>query len=41
LTLIDRALGVISCAAKGGPAWLPMALFNAMLLSIWYDFCPT
>ncbi|TCP71947.1 MULTISPECIES: transposase [unclassified Rhizobium] len=34
---IDQALGVISCSAKGKPAWPPMALFNAMLLSIWYD----
>lgn len=35
--LIDRALGVISCAGKGEPAWPPLALFKAMLLSIWYD----
>ena len=34
---IDRALGVISCAAKGEAAWPPLALFKAMLLSIWYD----
>ncbi|WP_376742292.1 IS5 family transposase [Ensifer canadensis] len=34
---IDQALGVISCSAKGEPAWPPMALFKAMLLSIWYD----
>lgn len=34
---VDQALGVISCAAKGEPAWPPMALFKAMLLSIWYD----
>lgn len=34
---IDQALGVISCSAKGEPAWPPMTLFKAMLLSIWYD----
>ncbi|WP_234705636.1 transposase [Sinorhizobium meliloti] len=34
---IDQALSVISCSAKGEPAWPPMALFKAMLLSIWYD----
>ena len=36
-TPVDRSLGVISCSAKGEPAWPPMALFKAMLLSIWYD----
>lgn len=30
---IDQAFGVISCSAKGEPAWPPMALFKAMLLS--------
>ena len=34
---IDQALGEISRFAKGEPAWPPMALFKAMLLSIWYD----
>ncbi len=34
---IDRALAVISCAARGEPAWPPLPLFKAMLLSIWYD----
>lgn len=34
---IDQALVVISSAAKGEPAWPPLALFKAMLLSIWYD----
>ena len=34
---VNQALGVISCAAKGEPAWPPLALFKAMLLSIWYD----
>ncbi|MFB9951954.1 hypothetical protein ACFFP0_24160 [Rhizobium puerariae] len=30
---VDQALVVISCAAKGEPAWPPLALFKAMLLS--------
>ncbi len=34
---IDRSLAVISCAARGEPAWPPLSLFKAMLLSIWYD----
>jgi IS5 family transposase len=34
---VDEALSVISCAVKGEPAWPPLALFKAMLLSIWYD----
>lgn len=34
---VDQALCVISCSAKGELAWPPMALFKAMLLSIWYD----
>lgn len=34
---IEDRLAVISCAAKGEPAWPPLALFKAMLLSIWYD----
>jgi IS5 family transposase len=34
---IEHRLAVISCAAKGEPAWPPLALFKAMLLSIWYD----
>nr|WP_280950761.1 transposase [Pararhizobium antarcticum] len=28
---------MISCTAKGEPAWPPMALFKTILLSIWYD----
>ncbi len=36
-TPIDRSLEVISCAARGEPAWPPRSLFKAMLLSIWYD----
>lgn len=27
----------ISSAAKGEPAWPPLALFKAMLISVWYD----
>lgn len=34
---IDRSLSVISCAARGEPAWPPLSLFKAMLLSIWND----
>jgi IS5 family transposase len=34
---IDRALAGISGAAKGEPAWPPLALFKATLLSVWYD----
>lgn len=34
---VDQALGVISCSAKGEPAWPPLALFKGMLLSVWYD----
>ncbi|PZU89599.1 MAG: IS5 family transposase [Shinella sp.] len=36
-TPVDQALAVVSCAARGEPAWPPLALFKAMLLSIWYD----
>ena len=34
---IEDRLSVISSAAKGEPAWPPLVLFKAMLLSIWYD----
>lgn len=34
---VEHHLAVISCAAKGEPAWPPLALFKAMLLSVWYD----
>ena len=34
---VGQALLVISCAARGEPAWPPLALFKAMLLSIRYD----
>src|SRR5919199_364318 len=27
----------ISCAAKGEPAWPPLALFKAMLIAVWHD----
>ena len=33
-TQVDQALAVVSCAARGEPAWPPLALFKAMLLSI-------
>ena len=34
---VERQLSVVSCSAKGGPAWPPLALFKAMLLAVWYD----
>jgi transposase, IS5 family len=34
---IERQLAVVSCSAKGEPAWPPLALFKAMLLAMWYD----
>jgi IS5 family transposase len=34
---IERALAGISSAAKREPAWPPLALFKAMLVSMWYD----
>ena len=34
---VDQALGEISSAAKGEPAWPPLALFKALLLSVWHD----
>jgi IS5 family transposase len=34
---VERALTGISNAAKGEPAWPPLALFKATLLSVWYD----
>jgi IS5 family transposase len=34
---IAQALGGIYGAAKGEPAWPPLALFKALLISIWYD----
>ena len=34
---VERHLADISCAARGEPAWPPLALFKAMLLAVWYD----
>ncbi|PWR17930.1 IS5 family transposase [Zavarzinia aquatilis] len=34
---VDQWLADISCAAKGEPAWPPVALFKALLLAVWYD----
>jgi IS5 family transposase len=34
---IDALLGDIHTAAKGEPAWPPLALFKAMLIAVWYD----
>ena len=34
---IDRRLVEIYAAAKGEPAWPPLALFRALLLAIWHD----
>jgi hypothetical protein len=34
---IATALGEIHAAAKGEPAWPPLALFKAMLIAVWYD----
>lgn len=36
-TRIDHQLADIHSAAKGEPAWPPLALFKAMLISVWYD----
>ncbi|WP_280823290.1 transposase [Pseudaminobacter soli (ex Li et al. 2025)] len=34
---VEHHLAVISCAAKGEPAWPLLALLKAMLLSVWHD----
>jgi IS5 family transposase len=34
---VESRLVDISSAAKGEPAWPPLALFKALLLAIWYD----
>jgi IS5 family transposase len=34
---IERQLNDIYSAAKGEPAWPPLALFKALLISVWYD----
>jgi transposase, IS5 family len=36
-TPVQRQLAVVSSSVKGEPAWPPLALFKAMLLSMWYD----
>jgi transposase, IS5 family len=36
-TRVETQLVDISSSAKGEPAWPPLALFKALLLSIWYD----
>ena len=35
--LIECQLAGIYSAAKGEPAWPPLALFKALLLAVWYD----
>jgi IS5 family transposase len=37
LTRIEALLSDIHSAAKGEPAWPPLALFKAMLIAVWYD----
>jgi IS5 family transposase len=34
---IDLQLSDMYCAAKGEPAWPPLALFKALLIAVWYD----
>ncbi|SDE23822.1 IS5 family transposase [Belnapia rosea] len=34
---VEHQLRDISCAAKGEPAWPPLALFKAMLIAVWHD----
>lgn len=34
---VATMLGDIHAAAKGEPAWPPLALFKAMLIAVWYD----
>jgi IS5 family transposase len=34
---IETFLSDIHAAAKGEPAWPPLALFKAMLIAVWYD----
>ena len=34
---VDERLACVSCAAKGEPAWPPLALFKALMLAVWYD----
>jgi transposase, IS5 family len=35
--VIECQLGGIYSAAKGEPAWPPLALFKALLIAVWYD----
>ncbi|WP_257558187.1 transposase [Sphingobium sp. CFD-2] len=34
---VEALLNPLYSAAKGEPAWRPLAMFKALLLSIWYD----
>ncbi len=34
---VERRLAAVYCAAKGEPAWPPLALFKALLIAVWYD----
>lgn len=34
---IDRGLAVIHSAPRGEASWPPLAMFRAMLLTIWHD----
>ena len=34
---IERGLECIHSAAKGEPAWPPLALFKALLIAVWHD----
>jgi len=34
---VEAQLVDVSSSAKGEPAWPPLALFKALLLSVWYD----
>jgi len=35
--VLEGQLGAIYSAAKGEPAWPPLALFKALLIAVWYD----
>ncbi|MCB2074219.1 MAG: transposase [Novosphingobium sp.] len=34
---IADILGQVHASAKGEPAWPPLAMFKALLLSVWHD----
>jgi transposase, IS5 family len=36
-TSLNEALAGVYAAAKGEPAWPPLAMFKALLLAVWYD----